>query len=257
MPKLKMKKIYKNAFISPILFGQVLLLSCTDSSINESVQDEKFSETIEAEPLSIAEENLPLPDEKLKDDWERIFVENVGSIDIPPIMEVRAGEYKEYVDQRNNIRGYDTPHLVIQQKGLNNINEKSLEKYARVIIETEIGSSGDYERLNFNISEFTEDDINALNSQMRGQLEQSFEGTPLKLIEWYNLKLEKVNGMSCIHVNYKRQGEYKTDVLVNMFIFPNYDRVHRLTLSYRLNERDYWEPHFPTILKSFRVTNVK
>lgn len=257
MSKTEMKILYKITFINSLLFAQVFLLSCTDSSRNEFQQADKLTDTVVAEMPKAAEESLPLPDEVLKDGWERINVENVGSIDIPPILEVQAGKYKEYVDQRKAIRGYDTPRLVIQQKGLNNMNDESFEKFARVTIETETGNSGEFDRLNFDISEFTEDDINELNSQMRSQTEQSFEGTSLKLVEWYNLKLEKVNGMSCIHVSYKRQVVNKPSVLVNIYIFPNYDRVHRLTLSYRLNEQDYWQPHIPAILKSFRVTNVQ
>lgn len=199
----------------------------------------------------------PLATSSPPKDWKRIYVKNIGSIDIPPIMEVQAGQYKEFVDERNKIRGYDTHRIVIQQRGLNDIEDKSLQKYARVIIETEVGSPGDYERLNFNISDISREDIKALNSQFKNQLIAEFNGTPLKLVEWYDLKVEKVNGMSCLHINFKRQGAYKTDVLVNMYIFQNHDRLHRLTLSYRLSEQGYWQPHFPSILSSFRITNVK
>ena len=160
---------------------------------------------------------------------------NVGSFDLPPTMEIQKGKYKEFIDEVKKIKGYDATQVTAQQKGLNEFGKEGFEKYARVMVETTFGSVGDFEKLNFNISTYTQLDINELNTTYKHQIQQSFIGTGLKLIEWYPLKLEKVNGMSCIHISYKRQLQDKPFVLVHIYYFHNNDRMHALTLSYRLS----------------------
>lgn len=197
----------------------------------------------------------PLP--TLLSGWERIYIKNVGSFDLPPTMEVQKGKYKAFIDELKKIKGFDATQLTAQQKGLNELGKEGFEKYARVMIETTFGSPGDFEKLNFNISEYTQADINELNSTFKQQIQQSFLNTGLKLIEWYQLKIEKINGMSCIHISYKRQLQDKPFVLVHMYIFHNNDRMHTFTLSYRLSEADYWKSDYAIILKSFRITNIR
>jgi hypothetical protein len=202
-------------------------------------------------------QTLPQSLPVLKTGWERVFLKNVGSFDIPPTLEVQKGKYKEYADERKNIQGYDASQLVAQTKGLNDFVKEGVEKYARVLMSTTIGAPGDYENLNFNQTTYTQSDITELNKLYKQQILESFSGNNLNLIEWYPLKLEKVNGMSCIHISYKRQLQDKPFVLVNTFIFHNYDRMHSITLSYRLSEENYWKSDFASILKSFRISNVK
>jgi hypothetical protein len=189
--------------------------------------------------------------------WEKIYIKNVGSFDLPPTMEIQKGKYKEFIDEVKKIKGYDATQITAQQKGLNEFGKEGFEKYARVMVETTFGSAGDFEKLNFNIATYSQMDISELNSTYKQQIQQSFIGTGLKLIEWYPLKLEKVNGMSCIHISYKRQLQDKPFVLVHIYYFHNNDRMHSLTLSYRLSELDYWKSDYATILKSFRITNIR
>lgn len=207
-----------------------------------------------ATQFSVAQ-TQPLP--TLQSGWQRIYIKNVGSFDLPPTMEVQKGKYKEFVDEIKKIKGFDASQLVAQQKGLNEFGKEGFEKYARVMVETTLGSFGDYEKLNFNISEYTQTDINELNKMFKQETQNSFYGTGLKLIEWYPLKIERVNGMSCIHISYKRQLQDKPFVLVHMYVFHNNDRMHTFTLSYRLSEATYWQTDYVTILKSFKITNVK
>lgn len=202
---------------------------------------------------------LPQPLPTLPKGWQRIYVKNVGSFDLPPTMEIQAGKYKQSMNDFYKRMEYAAPQLVAQQKGLNEFRKGSFEQYARVMIETTIGTPGEYEKLNFNIAKLTQTEISELNTLFKQQFQQSFKvsGINLKLIEWYPVKIAKVNGMSCFHVSYKRQFQNRPFVLVHMYIFPNYDRKHTLTLSYRLSEADHWKSDYATILKSFRITNVK
>ena len=205
--------------------------------------------------ICLAQTSQPLP--TLQTGWERIYIKNVGSFDLPPTMEVQKGKYREFVDEMRKIKGFDATQLTAQQKGLNEFGKEGYEKYARVMLETALGSVGDFEKLNFNIAEYSQADINEISSTFRQQIQQSFRGSGLKLIEWYPLKMEKINGMSCIHISYKRQLEDKPFVLVHVYVFHNNDRMHTFTMSYRLSEADYWKSDFATILKSFRITNIR
>lgn len=189
--------------------------------------------------------------------WERIYIKNVGSFDLPSTMEVQRGKYREFVDEIKKIKGFDASQLTAQQKGLNEFGKEGFEKYARVMVETTFGSAGDFEKFNFNLAKITQADIAELNTIYKQQIQQSFLGTGLKLIEWYPVKVEKVNGVSCFHISYKRQLQDNPIVLVNIYYFHNNDRMHNLTLSYRLSEADYWKLDFATILKSFRITNIR
>jgi hypothetical protein len=200
-------------------------------------------------------QTFPLP--TLPSGWERIYISNVGSFDLPSTMEIQAGKYKQAMNAYYKRMEYETPDLVAQQKKLNEYNKNAFEKYARVMIQTTIGKAGDYEKLNFNISAYGLSDITELNSTFKQQIKESFVGTGLVLVEWYPLKVEKVNGMSCIHISYTRRLQDNPLVLVHIFYFHNNDRMHTFTLSYRISEADYWKTDYATILKSFRITNNK
>ena len=199
---------------------------------------------------------------ELKQGWTRVHIENVGNIDLPPTMEVQGGKYKEFVDNLLGSRELTVPQLAAQQKGLNE-NKGPTGKYARVMVETDIGSYGDYETLDYDINGFTKADIAELNTATKQQVQQSFiEGSKLgvgqvRLVEWHPVSLKKINGMSCYHLSYTRQMNANPSVIVDTYIFQNNDRLHRLIMSYRVSEAEYWEKDFATILKSFRITNVR
>lgn len=188
--------------------------------------------------------------------WERIYIKNTGYFDLPPTMEVQRGKYKEIADENRKIIGFDASQITAQQKGLNEISKIGFEKYARVMVETIFGSVGDFEKSNFNLSLFTPSEISELDAFQKQNVLQNFNGTRIKLIEWFPTKIERINGMPCIHICYKRQFQNEPIVLVHIFYFQNYDRMHSLTLSYRISEGEYWKNDFATILKSFRLTNI-
>ena len=189
--------------------------------------------------------------------WERIYIKNVGSVDLPPTMEITAGIYKQIQNEIYKRMEYDVPQLVAQQKRLNESEKVSFGNYARVIVETTFGSPGDFEKLNFDISKLTPTDIIKINGAYKQEIQQSFLGSGLKLIEWYPLKVEKINGVSCIHISYMRQLLDRPFVLVHGYYFHNNDRMHSLILSYRFSEADYWKTDLRQVLRSFRITNIR
>jgi hypothetical protein len=116
---------------------------------------------------------------------------------------------------------------------------------------------GDFQPLSFNIATVTSTEISDLNWNFKQKTMSDLASIGHTLIEWYPLKVKKVNGMPRIHVSYKRQLGTNPVVLVNYYIFQNNDRMHTLTLSYRVSETALWKTNFDRILTSFRLTNVK
>jgi curved DNA-binding protein CbpA len=203
------------------------------------------------------ETKLPLPLYEPKEGWTRIYINDLGSIDIPPTMEVQGGPYKEIWDPIKKQIGFNTDKLTIQQKGLSLLEKDGFQKYARVIIGTEVGRLGDFNRLDFNIEGISTSEIKELNSILKASVIDSFKGTGLKLTEWLPINFEKINGMSCIRIGYIRQLNNNPTVMVNIFQFHNNDRMHKLTLSYRISETAYWKKDYEIILDSFRITIIK
>jgi len=194
---------------------------------------------------------------RLVSGWERITIENVASFDIPPTMELQNDPYKiikqdKLVENILKIQ-QQTFQVIVQQKGLNENTEEGFSRYARVMFKTEPGSGDPDLNLNFDIGEFGPSDIAGLNEIYKGATIISFGNTGLKLLEWYPLKVEKINGMSCLHISYKRQLLNNEPVIVHVYNFFNVDYEHSLTLSYRLNEKDYWEKDFSLIVRSLRI----
>jgi len=193
----------------------------------------------------------PLP--QLPKNWERFTIENIGSIDIPPTMELQEGAYKRFLNeikQQVLKMNQSTNSITFQPAGANDSFRSS--RYARIILQTE---KGDRDlTLDFDIKDFSASDIRELNNMARDQYAESLPLTPgMKLLQWFPLKVEKVNGMSCIHISYKRQLGKNAPVTVHLYQFPNYDLSHTLTISYRDTEKDHFEKDFDTVLASFRL----
>jgi len=195
-------------------------------------------------------------------DFVKYKLSDIGYISIPQKMEIQSGNYKklaqEFQKDFKKKFGFEISgnRIVFQQKGLNNIEKSGFSSYARVILETDIGKNGDYEKLNINYSA-TQAEINELNQEIKNQLQQSFAGTGLTIISWYGISIVKINGRTVLKVSYLRKLNSNPNVLVNMYSFQNYDRLHRLILSYRQSDESIWKPLYSKILNSFTITNIR
>ena len=202
-------------------------------------------------------QNLPWSAQSLKSGWQRIYIANVGYIDMPNTMEIPNGSYSRMMNHMYNRYELSSPELVFQQKGLSTYSSGAFKKYGRILLHTMDNPYGDYERLNFNIYSWSTAEKQELNQIMKNSTINDLNSIGHKLIYWYPAKLEKINGMSCIHVKYKRQMGNNPVVLVHQYYFQNVDMMNILIISYRVNETNYWKPDFDRILSSFRITNIK
>jgi len=242
--------------------GKFVIYLINDSISNvtyldgQSLTDFEKSNNIENSKLLIPK---PLEDPELN--WRRIEIKDVGSIDLPPIMEIQAGEYREqnqkYAKEehiKSNIE-FNYPNLILQQKGLNEHDLESLKKYARVMFNTKFITAGEAQKLD-QLIEIPINEMSELDQEFKSQITNSFKGTELKLIHWHPVEIVEINDMPAIKIRYKRQMRLEPYVIVEIYRFQNYDRIHELTLSYREAEEKYWGLTLSKVLKSFRISNV-
>lgn len=189
--------------------------------------------------------------------WTRVILKDVGTIDLPPTMELQKGDYKIYNETFYNQMEIDAPDIVAQQAGLNDLTKAGVSKYARVLINTTIGEDQEFEPLFFDINSLSANELLEINVTMRNEIESQFVANGVRLVKWHPITLEKLNGMSCMHMRFRRQIEDKPIVVVDSYLFFNNDRRHKLTLSYRENEAHLWEADFNKVRDSFRITNIR
>ena len=201
-------------------------------------------------------QQLPIANQNLKQGWTRQFIKDVGFIDVPASMELMSGTYKEFNNQILKQLEIEAPQVIFQQKGLNAYSSETFKHYVRVILETQVGKLGEFEKLDFNTSKITNSELNELNKFFKEKTTSELNSIHQNIVQWYPIKIEKINGMSCLHISYQRRLNDNPIVLVNTYIFQNYDRIQSLTLSYRMNETEIWKDDLDTILKSFRITNI-
>jgi len=180
-------------------------------------------------------------------------IPDVGNIEIPEIMEVtdlfadksvRDNIYRKMNIDPKSMEGIQQ-NLMVKQKGM--------KLYARIIVETIPGKPGEYERIN-SLYTLTPEEMKSTQEQLKSSFEDQAKNTPIKILEWYPLKLVDVNKMRALHFSYKRQLNDNSPVLVKYYIFQNYDRAIRLTASYRLDEKEIWQDLIQKSINSFRIT---
>ena len=195
-------------------------------------------------------------------DFDNYRILEVGSISIPNNMEIQSGNYKKiseiYQKEISKKFGYEVSdnRVVFQQKGVNDLDKQALATYVRVILETDIGNFGDYEKLSTKLIA-TPQEISDISKEFKTQIQQSLAGIGSKLITWYGVSIVTINGRTALKISYLRQLNDKPFVVVNMYRFQNNDRLHTLTLSYRQSDEATWKPLLTKIANSFIITNIR
>ena len=199
---------------------------------------------------------LPLPLSMPLDGWKRIYIDGIGTIDIPPTLEIQSGLYSELIKAlgMESEQGYD---IIIQPRGLNEFRPEAFQRYARIMIRTVIGDNNEFETLYFNIDDLRNSDVIEMDRISYSSIQSGLLETGSRIVSWFPLEFKIINGMSCMRISYIRQLDDNPPVVVNIIAFQNVDRIHNLTLSYRQNEEDYWLNDFEIALNSFRIVDIK
>lgn len=207
---------------------------------------------------------LCLSFDNIAQDAEPTFVEyrikDLGTVLIPVSMELQSGSYKElsekYSKEMLEKYGYEVSgdQVIFQQKGLNEL--KGFHSYARVMIATDHGAAGDYDKLTTRIKA-TSAELRELETAIKNQLITDLRSENIEILRWDGVSIVTVNGRSSVRVAYLRQYATNPPVFVQMFMFQNSDRMHRLTISYRVADEQLWKSALERTKNSFTITNIR
>ncbi len=194
-------------------------------------------------------------------DWVRVKIKNLGTIDLPPSMEVQNGDYKKYAEtaQKKEINklGIEVTgnRIVFQNKGTNDGNAS---EYVRVSIDTEYG---DFGKLTEN--DITKAELYEINNDLKNNLQNDLRKAGMKILQWNGTTIVTVNGQTALKISYVREAHsstpanLKSPVVVNIYHFFNGDRKHSLTVSYRQTGEKKWNPLLEKVTNSFTITNIR
>lgn len=186
----------------------------------------------------------------IKAQYTTYTIDEVGSISVTDDLELQGGNYKEIVDSYlNSIHINFDSRVVFQPKGLNAL-DKEVNSYCRIIIET---LYGDYEPLSSKVPKVSVNELRELSEAMKQGLIKSFKGTSLQLINFYGSTIVKVNSQVAIKTSYTRRLGNNAPVRVDVYHFQNRDRMHSLTLSYRIEDAALWKEKLSYSLNSFKI----
>ena len=201
-------------------------------------------------------------DISIEKDWTRIYIDELGSFDLPPSMEIQDGLAKEITENYNLIMELPSSNVIAQQKGMNEdmtidgTKGNGGERYVRVMLYTNLGKKGEFPKLYCESSPFSKTDMIFKNLGLKRDYEQGVESAGGRIIEWFSVGFKKINQMCALHISYIRSGN-KSNVKVDEYKFFNYDREYQLILSYRVNEEGFWGEDLKKILNSFTITNER
>lgn len=186
----------------------------------------------------------------IKAQYTTYTIDEVGSISVTDDLELQGGNYKEMVDSYLNSRhiNFDS-RVVFQPKGLNAL-DKEVNSYCRIIIET---LYGDYEPLYSKIPQVSVNELRGLSASMKQSLIEGFAGTSLQLINFFGSTIVKINNQVAIKTSYTRRLGDNAPVRVDVYHFQNRDRMHSLTLSYRIEDAALWKEKLSHSLNSFKI----
>jgi len=188
---------------------------------------------------------------KSQDNWTTIKIDGLGSIGLPPNMEIQGGAYLEINNKIKEINGISASKVIFQQKNLNSGNFKSFETYARVFIRTEKGSSGEYQKLKN--SSLSANEVKEINDAYKSEIYGSATLVNATILEWYPARMGTLNGYKCLTMGYKRKVGTNSPTLSTLYFFQNYNRTHILTFEYRIVDADTWQTTFNQIKNSLTI----
>ena len=149
--------------------------------------------------------------------------------------------------------------FTLQQVGLNDLLPSALDEYRRVMLRTLYLNPGEEvfrvnEKYTMSQAELAEFE-NQLKEQTLRDLEMlsATMGQEHKLVESVSLEIKEVNGMFPFVYTYKRQLNDNPVVLVETYMFQNYDKIHHLSFSCRVMDKEECRDIYDKILDSFRL----
>lgn len=177
-------------------------------------------------------------------------INDMFTISVDSKLELRdkKGLYEQKT-KNNNLPVTSDEVIVFQQTGLNNDTKAAYQKYARIMIQTEISNEGDYSYYDGSC-ELSDSDIVNFNRLAYQELAPQMHMTIKPSTKGFFLD----NGNYCIMTSYQRSGVYG-NVDVCIYYFFNDNQSAKVLCSYKYSEKTYWQKVMEDVVKSFKWIN--
>ena len=202
----------------------------------------------------------PAPTVPVEQGWVRLKIPDVGSIDYPPdFLELQSGDYREFVEEVFLVYELQSSDFTLQQVGLNELNLSAFDEYRRVMLQTSYLNPGEEvfrAKQKYTMSKQELAEIrSAWVSQVSQELaQQSMAGLgDNRIVDPGSVEIVEINGMHPLVWTYTRQLDDNPVVLVRQYVFWNYDKMHLLSFSYRVQDEEECTDIYAKILQSFRL----
>ena len=202
---------------------------------------------------------FPQPAAAKDQTWQTVTIPGICTYQIPPSVEIQKGTYKKYNDKYRGLlleKEAKSDRVVAQPKGINSLDPQAFKRYCRIIVETERGSSSEYESLDEPLVVSVEE-LREVDSMLKQQMKQGFamytaKGMKMELLTWAPVKIVRVNGVDALKISYTRSVKDGPPAIVNMYTVQNDDCMHRITISYRLSEKNLWANDLDKVIDTFK-----
>ena len=191
--------------------------------------------------------------------WETVSIPGLCTFQIPPTVEIQKGTYKRITDQFQKmiLEIDESPDRVTAQpKGINDFDPVALNKYCRIIVETERGTKGDYVKLDEPLL-YSEAELKQLDKEFKNLLEQlvaiwNAKGVKMTVLSLQPFKITRVNGVDALVIRYTRSINDAPSVLMQVYTIQNNDVMQKIAISYRESEKDIWADDLGKVISTFK-----
>jgi len=196
--------------------------------------------------------------------WNTVSIKNVCSFKLPPTMELQGSGYRKMMDSFQKTLcyimeySYDKKRVVAQPKGINKLDKKALKHYSRFIVETfSLSSTESMPKLSDSLT-FTKEELAQMNTGFKQGILEDFAlakrktGIAMTMLKWYPLKITKIQNVDSLEYGFLRKSSVKgkAPVDVKYYILFNRTHGHKVTVSYRTDEKELWDNTLRTMLST-------
>lgn len=188
--------------------------------------------------------------------YQRVYIQNVGSIFLPSNMEVQSGAVSE-LSQNESKRPAQKTKLTVSGDGfVFQPNELSLSNLpyipALITFSTKYEKGANYPVITAKTAP-TKVELQTKCRDSENQLRAMLVRINSKVLNWLDCSNSWIGKRYALKMAYLRQPENAPPIYVEAYVIPNYDRVHTLTISYRQENAILWKPILAAVRDSLII----
>lgn len=192
--------------------------------------------------------------------WQTVSIPEICTFQIPPTMEIQKGTYKQRKQVVADVLEIELPPdgVVALPKGSNAYDPRAPKPCCRILVQTIQGKRGEYETIDTPLA-FSQAELREVNAMLKQQLQQETARMvskeikiKMEILSLPPAKIVRVGGADALRLAYKHSLNGASPVLVNIYSIQNNDRLHKITISYRISEKKMWAADMDKVIDSFK-----